>query len=216
MNKTKRKLILSAIELYNESGLVNVLKQDIADKADISLSNFNYHFSTKDKLVYAVCEFITAALDERISENSFIRNSGSGLKIAKIYLEFQEDFKFFYLDTNNILSTYPLLKEGMLKQINISIQIIKNINYLAIGKGQMKPESKDDEGRYDEVAEQIWSGIQFWSAHFQIRGFEGYPVTAGLRFIYNILYPHLTESGRVDYLNFIDEAVEEHEQLLQE
>ena len=44
MNKTKKKIILAAIKLYNKFGFANVLNQDIAKSASISLSNFNYHF----------------------------------------------------------------------------------------------------------------------------------------------------------------------------
>ena len=140
MNKTKEKIILTAIKLYNESGFAIVLNQDIAKSAAISLSNFNYHFATKQELVFSVCEYMVIDLKGRMSETSVLINKGRmALDIPKIYLEFEYDYKFFYLDTYNILQTYPILKEEMYKQINQSMQIIKNLNYLSIGMGYFKP-----------------------------------------------------------------------------
>ena len=45
MNKTKKKIILSAIELYNENGLVNVLNQEIANKLFLSLPTIKSHLA---------------------------------------------------------------------------------------------------------------------------------------------------------------------------
>ena len=47
MNKTKQRIILRAINLYNNRGFTNVLNQDVAKESEISLSNFNYHFPAK-------------------------------------------------------------------------------------------------------------------------------------------------------------------------
>ncbi len=41
MNKTKQRIILRAINLYNKRGFTNVLNQDVAKESEISLSNFN-------------------------------------------------------------------------------------------------------------------------------------------------------------------------------
>ena len=65
MNKTKLKIILAAIKLFNEEGLMNVRNQDIAKGAKMSLSNFNYHYKTKQDLVVAVCDYMTNILEER-------------------------------------------------------------------------------------------------------------------------------------------------------
>lgn len=206
MNKTKKKIILAAIELFNESGLVNVLNQEIATKAGISLSNFNYHFSTKKKLVYAVCEYMRISLNKIISENSMLAGEGVGLEVSKLFFEFQEDFRFFYFDTQNILHTYPDMGEAMKKEIEIAIRIVKNIHYMSIGRGYMKPEPAEKPGLYNSLAEQVWMTNHFWSAQLRIRGFEGDAVQEGLKFIFGIVYPYLTESGIKMYEDFIEKS----------
>lgn len=204
MNKTKKKIILAAIDLYNEQGIVNVLNQHIADKAGISLSNFNYHFKTKKVLILTVCEYMRITLDERISESSILTSGGLILEAAKIYLDFQQEFRFFYQDTSFVLQTYPSLKEGLVKQINISIQVIQNLNFLSIGKGYMLPEPIEFEGLYGHLIEQIWMSIHFWTAQVGIRSVKGKEVQTGLESIYALVYPYLTEKGRKEFLYFLE------------
>lgn len=212
MKKTKLKVITAAIDLFNEQGLVNVSNQDIAKKAGISLSNFNYHFKTKADLVYTVCEFMRAELENRISGNQVLTGQGKGLDLSRVYFEFERDYRFFYLDTHNILQTYPSLKKEMQQQINECIQIIKNLNYLSIGMGYMKPEPPEMPGLYDRVAQQIWINSHFWLAQTNIRGIEDSPVVEGLEAYYVICYPYLTPAGITSYRSFIDNLKEEKKQ----
>ena len=95
MNKTKKKIILTAIRLFNEKSIANVRNQDIAEKAGVSLSNFNYHFKTKQDLVYAVCTYMSEILEEKVYGNKVLIMSGQGLEITKSYFEFERDFRFF-------------------------------------------------------------------------------------------------------------------------
>ena len=208
MNKTKKNIILAAIRLFNEKGLGNVLNQDIANEAGISLSNFNYHFKTKKLLVFEVCNHMRLILEERISNNKIITQEALGLEISKIFFEFQEEFKFFYLDTHNILQTYPALQEEMQKQINEAIQIIKNLNYMAVGMGYLNPEPEDFPGLYDRLAEQVWVNNHFWFAQKNVRGLEGSTVKQGLESSYWIAFPYLTELGKKAYRQFIEQLEE--------
>ena len=204
MNKTKKKIILAAIKLYNKFGFANVLNQDIAKSASISLSNFNYHFSTKQELVFSVCEYMVIDLKRRMSETSVLINKGRmALDIPKIYLEFEYDFKFFYLDTYNILQSYPVLKEEMYKQINESMQIIKNLNYLSVGMGYFKPEPEDFPGLYDKLVEQMWVNSHFWFAQNIIRGSKNDSIVEGLQNSYALIFPHLTEKGKMRYKEYM-------------
>ena len=199
-----KKIILAAIKLYNKFGFANVLNQDIAKSASISLSNFNYHFSTKQELVFSVCEYMVIDLKRRMSETSVLINKGRmALDIPKIYLEFEYDFKFFYLDTYNILQSNPVLKEEMYKQINESMQIIKNLNYLSIGMGYFKPEPEDFPGIYDKLVEQMWVNSHFWFAQNIIRGSKNDSIVEGLENSYALIFPHLTEKGKMRYKEYM-------------
>ncbi|MFT6320761.1 MAG: AcrR family transcriptional regulator [Granulosicoccus sp.] len=204
MNKTKKKIILSAVKLFNQVGLANARNQDIAEQAGVSLSNFNYHFKTKKDLVLEVMTYMKEVLEENVYGNKLLIQDGQGLEIAKSYYEFEEEFQFFYLDTHNIIQTYPELKAGLEIQINESIQMIKNLNYMGVGMGLMKPEPTEMPGLYDQLAQQIWINNHFWFAQMKIRGLEGSVVVKGLEAGFGIVYPYLTEKGIAAYRKFID------------
>ena len=65
ISKTKKKIIVAAVELFNELGIAQVRNQDIAKKSGISLSNFNYHYATKKDLVKATFDYMTRGAGEK-------------------------------------------------------------------------------------------------------------------------------------------------------
>ncbi len=207
MNKTKKKIIIAAIKQFNEHGLSNVRNQDIAKESGISLSNFNYHFKTKQDLVLEVCDYMITVLQERVYGNKVLMSSkGQGLEITKSYFEFEEEFKFFYLDTYNILQSYPELQEVFQARLNEAILIIKNLNFLAVGKGAMIPEPADMPGLYERLAEQIWINNHFWFCQMHIRGkTHEDTVLEGMEANFSILYPYLTEKGRHGHRSYIEQ-----------
>lgn len=206
MNKTKKKIIISAVALFNEYGLMNVRNADIAEHAGMSLSNFNYHFKSKHDLVHAVFDYFSEVLEEKVYGNKALIKEGQGLEITKSYFELEQDFRFLYLDTYNILMAYPDLREDIQQQVQQAIQIIKNLNYMAVGMNYMKPEPPERPGLYDRLAEQIWINNHFWFAQMEIRGKKGDVIQKGLEACFMILYPYLTEKGVAVYRQFIDRA----------
>ena len=203
MNKTKKKILDTAVILYNKFGISNVRNQDIAERAGMSLSNFNYHFGAKKDLIVAVFDLMFETLQKNVYGNSILVKEGQGLTITKSYFEFQERFCFFYLDTPNILKMFPDLNEKVQKQIEESYQIIKNLNYLAIGMGMMKPEPEDNPGSYDQLMRHIWIHNHFWFANSRIINSEDNLVKKGIESLFNLCYPYLTKKGVLSYKQFI-------------
>ena len=204
MNKTKQCIILSAINLYNKRGFTNVLNQDVAKETGISLSNFNYHFPAKKDLILAVCAYLSLELEIRISRDKLFSGNFIGLEITKIFLEFEMDFKFFYLDTFNILNSYPEIKEETVRQVNNAVEMIKNLNFMSIGKGYLKPEPIDNPGLYDHIAHQLWMQSFFWYAQSDFRDLKDNTIIKkGLESSYAIIYPYLTKIGIEKYQEYL-------------
>ncbi|MGB1217806.1 MAG: TetR/AcrR family transcriptional regulator, partial [Saprospiraceae bacterium] len=144
---------------------------------------------------------------QEVYGNMVLIREGQGLEITKLYFEFEQNFRFFYLDTYHILQTYPVLKEEVQKQVKEAIQIIKNLNYMAVGRGNMLPEPEDQPGLYDQLAEQIWTNNHFLFGQIHIRGIEVNPVVKGLQSVFAILYPYLTEDGKEAYREYMNGLV---------
>ncbi|MFT6809040.1 MAG: AcrR family transcriptional regulator [Saprospiraceae bacterium] len=209
MNKTKKNIILSAIRLFNENGVNNVLNQEIADATGISLSNYNYHFKGRESLINTIGEYMRGVLEERLSENKILTEEGLVLKVAKIFIEFEAEFRFFYLETHNILQSYPSLRTGMIEETQKVIQMITNLNYMAIGMGYLRLEPPDAAGLYNHLAVQLWINNHYWFAQEYIRGLtDTQSLQKGLEASYYLMYPYLTEKGKEVYKEYMDVHIE--------
>jgi len=67
--KTKDKIIVSSIRLFNANGMVNVRLQHIADDAGISVGNLAYHYHSKEAIIIEIVDQLTELLDPIIDEN---------------------------------------------------------------------------------------------------------------------------------------------------
>ncbi len=195
ISKTKKKIIDAAVDLFNEFGIPQVRNQDIAKKSGISLSNFNYHYATKRDLVKATMDYMTDELVQQVFGNKTLIMEGEGLMITENYFVYQQRFCFFFLDTPNILKSYPKVTEQVKSQIDEAIKMIKGMNYLAIGMGFMKPEPKDFPGLYEELAAHLWRNTHFWISYARIQNIEEDLVVKGMEAHLSLIYPYLTEKG---------------------
>ena len=204
LNKTKKNILLTSIVLFNKRGAFNVLNHEIAKASGISLSNFNYHFPTKKDLVISLCRHMRHVLNKKIAENKLLANDSSPLEVAKIYLEFENDFKFFYLDTHNILKSYKELEQEMEIQIFEAVKLIKNIIYIAVGKGEMMHGPGITENTYEQVSNQIWMTCHFWFAQSDFKKTKENIINRGLYACYSLLFPYLSDKGIKKYTAFLN------------
>ena len=188
--------------MYNTFGVFNVLNQDIAKAVGISLSNFNYHFPKKENLIYTVCGHMSSLLQERIQANKMLTNDGIVLELVKIYLEFESEFKFFYLDTNSLLMTYPYIKKELELQITDDIKMIRNLNYIGVGKGDMVHGPGIVESTYEELSNQIWMTCHFWYVQSHFKHEKENIVNKGLKACYGLFSAsYLTGDKGIDGTN---------------
>lgn len=192
MRNTKQKIIQTAIQLFNEQGVVKTRVQDIAEAVGISPGNLTYHYKTKSELMESVYRFMMKTLEEMAFGNRMFIQGAEGMDMARSYLNYQLKFRFFFLDTLEIIRTYPSIKALYKEQINQEISIIKNLNAFAFGKGFLKPEPY--EGLYDSLATNTWRSLHFWLAEQAIRGQEP-NIDKGILTIFDLLYPYCTEKG---------------------
>ena len=204
LNKTKKKIILRSIDLFNKDGVFNVLNQEIAKASGISLSNFNYHFPTKRDLILSVCGYMRYILNKRLNENKLLINDSIPLEVVRIYLEFENEFKFFYLDTHNILKSYKDLNKEIAFQIHEAVQIIKNMIYVSVGKGYIVHGPGIIENTYDELSNQIWMTCHFWYVQSHFRCEKENIINKGLKACHGLMAPYLTSKGIEKYQEFLN------------
>ncbi|CCN37738.1 putative Transcriptional regulator, TetR family [Vibrio nigripulchritudo SO65] len=102
--KTKLKIVLTALELFNERGERNVTTNHIAENLNISPGNLYYHFRNKQEIIHSIYDMyeneLLASFAPRESDNSvkiFETCMGSIFNMMWKY-------RFFYSNLPEILS----------------------------------------------------------------------------------------------------------------
>ena len=205
MNQTRQNIIQTAIRLFNEKGVVNIRIRDIAQELGISPGNVTYHYNNKQELMDSVYRYMIKTLEEMALGNQFMNPRKDHLGVAKGYLEHIVQFRFFYQDTLEVIRSYPELAKLHQQQVEQEKSIIRNLMFIAVGKGEMMVEPID--GLYESLAHSIWMTVHFWLTQQIIRGQENNNLEMGLVTIANLLFPYATEKGKTVFIRMKSELL---------
>lgn len=102
--KTKEKIVISALELFNQQGERNITTNHIAQHLSMSPGNLYYHFRNKQEIVRAIFSSYSVELLERFSP---IYGQSESLSLFKHYLDsiftLMWKYRFFYSNLPEIL-----------------------------------------------------------------------------------------------------------------
>ncbi len=194
MKKTKKKIVLTAIELFNKNGYNSVRLEDIAIKAEMSKGNLHYHFPTKREILEGVLGYLQ---EERVrliqTSRDDLAMDFNMVNIIQRYLHFQFTYRFFYRDIFEIAKVIPDARTIYEERTNRSDNFTKNFLYHSVGRGILKPEPH--EGHY-EIFSKFGSVILLaWVERRELLGAKKYPVQNVMESILELIFPHLTEKG---------------------
>lgn len=199
MKESKKKIIRTSIELFNQHGVGNVRVHDIAEAAHISPGNLTYHFPTKKALMEAVYIYMKECLEGMTLESSPLEVALDALKITRDYLKFQIQFRFFYRDTLEIMKLYPAIRQVYKKRIQNVIDFNRQVLILAEQQGYMVAESH--QGQYDILARNAWAILNSWLIEHEIMGTD---ILEGIRASLELHYPYFTKKGKEFYHKMIE------------
>ena len=113
-SETRRRILLSALTLFNEQGEAHTTTNAIADEVDISPGNLHYHFSKKSTIVSALlAEFqadMRRVLEPPDSENVFLDDFWIFLHLL---LEITAAYSFLFRDPETISARYPDVRHAL-------------------------------------------------------------------------------------------------------
>lgn len=203
MKDTRKNIINTAIELFNQQSVGNVRVQDIAKASAISPGNLTYHFRTKKELMEGVYDYMKGELAALHFGDFLFKEAIDSLEIAKTYLKFQIKYRFFYRDIMEIFSLVPEVKTAYRKQIHQIINFNRNTIFLSIGKGHMIAEPTP--GIYNSLAKNSWAILNSWLSAREILGEDAVSIEEGVRLIMDLHYPFYTEEGKKFYHETTDQ-----------
>jgi AcrR family transcriptional regulator len=143
-DRRKEEVILGAIQVFKENGIVNAKMTDIAEKAQVGVASVYRYFKTKADLVI---EAATMFWDLEVSElfenynNKTFEKLGSIEKIKNIlyiFIEFYEnhkDFVRFIFELDNYIVNEQITKEKLVNYEN-SIIDLREVIFDEMRKGK--------------------------------------------------------------------------------
>lgn len=116
--KTAERILLTALELFNDSGENNVSCVDIALELDISPGNLYYHYKGKEVMVIALFEMYKERMDKILSSPQDV-----DLKVEEFFyyllmvLQSSHMFRFLYHNPADLMAKYPTVAKGFKRLI---------------------------------------------------------------------------------------------------
>lgn len=201
--KLKEKILLKAVELFNERGISSTSPNQIAAALDISTGNLTYHFKTKAILVTEIYEKMHAD-SENIIELTGYLTLDDFRKIMIGFRDFMQQYNFFFQDLFFILHNYPevgkLYKESNLMRLERGRSLFEYY----VETGRMIPESEGV--NYDFLTHNVWMVGAFWNLQSKI-------FTPNILFekpmglvemTWYMISTYLTEKGKEEYKQIND------------
>jgi AcrR family transcriptional regulator len=200
MNKTKRQILDTALELYNERGFSEVSLRDIAEKLNISPGNLTYHFRKREAIAESLYYEFVESVDQKFSE---LKPDSISLKtildIIRILTESRLKYKFLMRDFISLIAENPGIKKHYLKVIKLRKEQSLTLFNLLIKQKIIRPEQLENE--YDYLYERIQILGNFWitSSHMQGEKLSRQVIDKNYKMVIQIIYPYLTAKGKREW-----------------
>lgn len=139
MKKTKKRILQTALTLFNSQGMAKVTLRSIANEMGISQGNLNYHFKKREDIIEALYFQIVENIDHSIANGIKTEHPLKGVfNISESIMFIFYEYRFFLLDFVLIMRENTKIKAHYRKLIKQrALEFIGLINVL-IEKGIMR------------------------------------------------------------------------------
>ncbi|WP_188112033.1 TetR/AcrR family transcriptional regulator [Aquimarina sp. RZ0] len=200
MNATKQKILIKSLALFNNSGISKTSLRAIADEAEISVGNLQYHFKKREDII----EALYFQLAEKMDSIFFIPTDDllkSFLNLSKEMMIILYEYHFFLLDfvaitrrNQKIKSHYSeLSKRREIETLKMVEVLIRN-NFFR--KELLKNEYRSLFKRIEVISNFWFSSVLIRANHLSGESIKEYSLL-----INQSIYPYLTTEAKNQYTN---------------
>ncbi len=165
--KTRDRILLTSLDLFNLCGEPNVTTIDIANEMDISPGNLYYHFRNKDQIIYELFLFFEASILE-VLESPQTNDQEITDYWMYIHIIFEKvwEYRFFYRDLVSILERNDKLQKRFNRILDkkgmACAAILSSMNETGVIKGTSAKMQK-------AIATNVVMTATYWLNYQQIR-----------------------------------------------
>jgi AcrR family transcriptional regulator len=168
--KTKDRIIVTSLTLFNEEGEANTTTIDIANEMDISPGNLYYHFKGKDEIIgelfqqyeTALAETLTAPIEQPLSDkDSDVEDNWYFLYVL---MEEMYQYRFLYHNLEDILYRYPAIRKRFRRLIQLKRAALYAICQTLLKQSIITTEDQQLVGLVDNMT----LTLTFWFSYNQL------------------------------------------------
>lgn len=195
--KTRERIALASLDLFNESGERNITTNHIAAHIEISPGNLYYHFRNKQEIVRDIFDCYSKELLERFTP---VESQEESLVLLKRYMDsiftLMWKYRFFYSNLPEILQRDEILHE---RYLTVQEKLRKNLEAIFYGfvDLQLLSVSKEEANSLVTTLHLIassWLGYQ--SAMSPKTDITEAIIHRGMLQMIAVVKPHTTAMGR--------------------
>jgi AcrR family transcriptional regulator len=168
--KTRDRILVTSLELFNEEGEATTTTIDIANELDISPGNLYYHFKGKDEIIrelfqqyeLALGDTLTAPIEKPLSSDR--NNVEYNWFFLYVVMEEMYNYRFFYHNLDDIRQRYPEIRKGFKRLIQLKRTALFAICQTLLEHAVIKTEDQQLAGLVDNMT----LTLTFWFNYDQL------------------------------------------------
>ena len=198
--KTKERILLKALDLFNDQGIREVTLRQIASSLEMSQGNLNYHFRTKAEIVSQLYFQLVDHMDHemnKITREKPILQFLNESTLVSMNILYQ--YRFITRDLYHVLGDDETLKTHYLQ-----LQEMRKHQFLMLFQNLIKEGLMRDEeleGELERLHERMNILGDNWinAADFFRKNSES-KIAHYHALLFEVIYPYLTKKGKKQYL----------------
>lgn len=160
--KTRDKIILASLELFNDAGERNVTTNHIAAHMGISPGNLYYHFRNKGEIIYEIFREYRGRVEATLRvDPECPLNVQDKLFFLEAIFDGLWHYRFFHRDLEYLLDTDPRLRQDYREFTRSCLRAVENI-LVALQRGGVLQEHTESERH--AMALNVWLVVTNWMA----------------------------------------------------
>lgn len=195
LNKTKEKVIETAISMFNEEGTGSVSTNHIAKELGISTGNLYYHFKNKEEIIRAILDRMIKEWDMvwQVPSPDWQPNLEDLKSIIRLTFQLQWKYRFFYRELIVLMKIDPLLKDRHQRMQEQRMTEQKKFFQYFLESGVLK--LPQDQSQMDSLLKVSWMISNYWLAFLETNDEEvsEEKLEEGIQLIMMVIQPYIKE-----------------------
>lgn len=203
---TRDKILATSRKLFNKKGTGKVPVRDICEKLEISLGNFTYYFPDKQKIMVDLYHKMIQDI-EGVDDKIAI-SKGSILFLLEYHRQvfiIQNKYRFFYLNTFELINSSPKIKQAYLLHIEKEKKMMQALLQSYTKNGVLQKEIPPPFLEKLVTVSQMVNSFWMIDAELRFKGSENKKLIRYLELCCSLIEPHLTSSALKEFKGYFEE-----------